>query len=121
MAFRRDHLWLPHWLLARSLERGKVCTAVAWLRRPARLLDRWSKQRWDRLLRRGGVQAVAAACLGIAAALPLMEVVPFSANLAGAALTLFGLALIARDGLLALIALVAAVATLGLVAWGLLA
>lgn len=33
-----------------------------------------------------------------------MEVVPCSANLAGAALTAFGLALIAHDGLLALIA-----------------
>ena len=35
-----------------------------------------------------------------------MEVVPFSANGAGIVLTIFGLSLIARDGLLALIAFV---------------
>jgi hypothetical protein len=35
-----------------------------------------------------------------------MEFVPFSANIAGAALTAFGLALIAHDGLLALLAFV---------------
>ena len=33
-----------------------------------------------------------------------MEVVPFSANGGGAALTAFGLAIVARDGLLAIVA-----------------
>ena len=46
--------------------------------------------------------------------MPFMEVVPFSANLAGAALAAFGLALVARDGLLALIAFLITAATAGL-------
>jgi hypothetical protein len=37
--------------------------------------------------------------------MPVMEVIPFSASGAGAALTAFGLALIAHDGLTALFAL----------------
>lgn len=37
----------------------------------------------------------------------LLEMIPFSANLAGLSLTSFGIALIARDGLLALISLAA--------------
>jgi hypothetical protein len=41
-----------------------------------------------------------------------MEVVPFSANLAGIILIAFGLALIAGDGLLALIGMVVTVGTL---------
>ena len=45
------------------------------------------------------------ACVIIALILPLLEFIPFSANLAGIALTMFGLALIARDGYLALFAL----------------
>lgn len=49
-----------------------------------------------------------------------MELVPFSANGAGAALTLFGLGLIAREGLLVLVALALTVATFGLVAYGLI-
>jgi hypothetical protein len=40
----------------------------------------------------------------VAALMPVMEVIPFSVNLAGAALTAFGLSLIAHDGLLALCA-----------------
>ena len=38
--------------------------------------------------------------------MPAMEFVPFSANIAGAAFTAFGLALIAYDGRLALLAFV---------------
>ena len=59
--------------------------------------------------------------LAIALFTPAMEVVPFSANGAGAVLTAFGLALIARDGLIAAIALVLAVLTAGLVVFGLVA
>ena len=44
-----------------------------------------------------------------------MEFVPFSATGAGAALTAFGLALIARDGLVTLIALGVTLATAVLV------
>jgi hypothetical protein len=50
------------------------------------------------LTRDAGTYVIAIACLAIAAAMPPMEVVPFSANGAGAALTAFGLALIAHDG-----------------------
>jgi hypothetical protein len=41
----------------------------------------------------------------IALAIPPMELVPFAATIAGAALTAFALSLIADDGLLMLIAL----------------
>ena len=47
--------------------------------------------------------------------MPVMEVIPFSASGAGAALTAFGLALIARDGLMALLALIFTVATGGMI------
>jgi hypothetical protein len=51
----------------------------------------------------------------ISLAMPVMEVIPFSASGAGAALTAFGLALIARDGLTALFALIFTVTTGGLI------
>ncbi len=50
-----------------------------------------------------------------------MELVPFSANGAGAVLTGFGLALIARDGLVALVALALAMLTGGIVGYVLIA
>lgn len=49
-----------------------------------------------------------------------MEFVPFSATGAGAALTAFGLALIAHDGLLALIAFLFTALTFGVVIYALL-
>lgn len=47
--------------------------------------------------------------------MPVMEAIPFSAGGAGAALTAFGLALIAHDGLTALFALIFTVTTGGLI------
>ena len=50
----------------------------------------------------------------IAAAMPILEFVSFSANLAGAALTAFGLSLNVRDGLLALLAFLLTAGTVAL-------
>lgn len=54
---------------------------------------------------------IAVITLLVGAVMPLMEFIPFSANAAGVVLTTFGLALMVRDGLLALV-------TLGLIATG---
>lgn len=120
LLFRRDHFWLPQWLLKRSAPKDKLCKVLDWLRRPARFLDRLSRPRLSILVRGAGVYVIAVTCIIIAAATPAMEVVPFSANGAGAALTVFGLSLIAHDGLLALIALTVTVSTFGFVAYQIL-
>jgi hypothetical protein len=100
----RDHLWLPGSLLRRSAARDKVQKAVRWLRPVARFLDRWSRPRLSAVTHGGGYFAIGAACAIIAAATPVMEVVPFSANVAGTAIAAYGLALIASDGAIALLA-----------------
>jgi hypothetical protein len=100
----RDHLWLPEWLLRRSAAHRKIQKGVRWVRPVARFLDRWSKPRLSWMTRGGGYFVSGAACVVIAAATPLMEVVPFSANLAGIAIAAYGLALIASDGAIALLA-----------------
>ncbi len=111
LLLRRSELWLPQWLLRRSIDKDKLCKAIGWLRPPSRFIDRWLQPRLPRLTHDF---AIAAACVVIAAVLPFLEVVPFSANVAGAALTAFALSLIAHDGLLALIAWGFTAATLGL-------
>ncbi|GAB2876538.1 exopolysaccharide biosynthesis protein [Microbulbifer echini] len=100
----RRHVWLPQWLLNRSISKKKLIGALHWLRRPAELADHWIQPRLDFLVRRSGTYAIATTCSLIALAMPLMELVPLSATTAGLALTIFGLALVAHDGLLALIA-----------------
>lgn len=105
LLLRREHLWLPQWLLKRSISRPKMQKMLDWSRKPARFVDRYTHSRLTRLVEGAGQTLVALVCITIALAMPLMEFVPFSANFAGLALSSFGLALIARDGALALVAL----------------
>lgn len=111
LLFRRKHLWLPRWLLNRSIGRSKLCKAIGWARRPSRTVDRWLKPRLSVLT---NTTAISLGCIAVAAVMPVMEVVPFGAIAAGAALTAFSLALVARDGLLALVAFTATALTIGL-------
>lgn len=120
MLMHRRHLWLPGWLERRSVSGERVSGAVRWLRKPAAFLDRWVRPRMTWAVRHGGFVVIAVVCIVVAAATPLMEVVPFSANLAGAVITIFGLALVSRDGLLALVAMVLAVGMGGLIGWNFL-
>ena len=120
LVFGRDHFWLPNWLLKRSISHEKIEKGLKWMRKPARFVDRIIRHRLEAIATGAGVYVMAVACLVIALAMPLMEFVPFSANGAGAALTLFGLAFIARDGLVGLIALILTGGTFFLVAYNLL-
>lgn len=107
----RRSFWLPRALLDRSLADDKVHRAVSWLRRPARWIDRILRPRLPMFVRGAATHVIALICIAIALVMPPMELVPFSANGAGFALTVFGLALIGRDGLLALVAGVVTVGT----------
>ncbi|WP_078083783.1 exopolysaccharide biosynthesis protein [Microbulbifer mangrovi] len=105
MLLLRRHLWLPQWLLRKSISATRFLRVVHWLQRPAVSIDRWLQPRLSLLVHRGGSYLIALVSTAIGLALPAMEILPFSATLAGLALTLFGLALVAQDGLTALIAL----------------
>lgn len=107
--FRRKHLWLPQFLLRRAAQPDKIRKGVSWMRPVGRVLDRWSKRRMTALTHGAGFFVIVVACMVIAAATPLMEVVPMSANVAGLAITAFGLALIAGDGLFAVFAIASSV------------
>lgn len=120
LLFSREYVWLPRRLLRRSVARDKLCKALEWLRKPARFVDRLLRPRLTALTHTIGMYVIAAVCVVIAAAMPVMEVVPFVANGAGAALTAFGLALVAHDGLLAILAVCFTALTLGFGVHGIL-
>lgn len=109
----RERLWLPGWLKGREVKAETVKKGVDWLRPGARLVDRVVKPRLSLLAGRRARQAMAVVCLLVAAAMPLMEMIPFSANIAGVILTVVGLSSVAGDGLLALLALASFGAGLG--------
>jgi hypothetical protein len=111
----RKHFWFPAWLRERSVGADSLRKAVSKVRRPARFVDRFLRPRLPLFVRGAAIYAITALSAAIAVAIPAMEIVPFTANAAGAVLAAFGLALIGRDGLLALIALVLAVSTAAIV------
>jgi hypothetical protein len=113
----RQQFWLPRRMLDASLNASKVCKGVGWLRKPARFVDKLLRPRLTRFVSGPATYAIASIALVIGLAQPFMELVPFSANGAGAVLTAFGLALVARDGLLSLIAMALAAITGGIVAY----
>lgn len=111
----KEHFWLPQWLLKHSVARTKIDKALDWLCPIARFTDRWLKPRLKAFICGTSKYVIAVICMLIAAGMPVMELIPFSSSGAGAALTVFGLALIADDGLLALIAFALTLIVAGLV------
>jgi hypothetical protein len=105
MLIGRRWFWLPEFLLRRSIARHRLERTLDFAYGPARFTDRFLRQRMERFTSRLASRIVAGAALGIALVMPALELIPFSANLAGAALAAFGISLIARDGLFALISL----------------
>lgn len=106
MLIGRRWFWLPEFLLKRSIARHRLERTLEYAYGPARFTDRFLRQRLERFTSDLASRLVAAAALGIALVMPALELIPFSANLAGIALAAFGISLIARDGLFALISLV---------------
>lgn len=101
----RRHFWLPGWVLHRRVPRSKFDKALRFLRPITCWLDKLVKPRLTMLTRGASVYLIALLCIGIAATMVPMELIPFGNSTAGAALTVIGLALIAHDGLLVLVAL----------------
>lgn len=116
----RDRFWLPGFLLRRSMTRERLEKSLNFARKPARFVDRFTRRRLPVFVGPLGGRIIGGAALGIALVMPALELIPFSANLAGIALLAFGVAMIARDGLFAAISLATAVAVYILVGYWLL-
>ena len=117
MIFRRHHVWLPNWILDRSVSDRLVSKAIGWLRAPARAVDFVTRRRLVELTRNAGAYVMALASFAFAIVAPLMEVILFSANLAGVAIAAFGLALVAHDGVVALFGLLMTALWVAVLAW----
>lgn len=120
LLFLRHSIWLPAALANRRVAQAKLTRGLDWVEKPARYLDRYTRPRLVWLTRGAGQYLMALVCMSVALAMPAMEVVPFSANGGGLALMAFGLAMIARDGLLALFATTVTLGTFWFVVSGLM-
>lgn len=100
LLFGRRNVWLPKPVLNLSVPKSRFRAAMSWLHTPARAIDRYTEPRMPLWVHGRSVYIIALVCMVLASLMPLMEFVPFSATLAGVMLTTFGVALVARDGLL---------------------
>lgn len=112
MLIGRKNFWLPAFILDRSVPQDKLVKAINWVKPTARRIDRLIKPRLNFMLHPSSTYLIAGLCVTVAAGLPFLELVPFSSSIVGLALAILGLALVARDGLLVLIA-VAFIVTAG--------
>jgi hypothetical protein len=99
-----NHFWLPGWIVQRRIARHRLEKGLQWLRPFALRVDRFTRPRLTFIVQGPGLYLMALGCMVISVAMPATELVPFSSSIAGLALTAFGLAMISRDGLLALFA-----------------
>lgn len=120
LLFGRDAIWLPKWLANLSVKAGRVKKAVKVARKPATVVDKVARPRLAVLTGPLADRVVAGVCVLIAAATPPLEFLPFVAFVPSLAIATFGLALIARDGLLVLIGLLVSAGAVGFGIWSLL-
>ncbi|MPY71592.1 MAG: exopolysaccharide biosynthesis protein [Alphaproteobacteria bacterium] len=100
-----DHIWLPRTLRERCIAQGKMEKALRLLAPGARLVDRLVSHRLAVFTRSPFSHAIPAICVAIGLAMPLLEIVPFASSILAAAVAAFALALVARDGALAVVAM----------------
>lgn len=108
---QRRSVWIPSRLSNRRISKQKLFKGLQWADKPAAFVDRWTQRRLSWLVSGAGQYLMVLICMAVAAAMPLMELIPFSANGGGLALMAFGLSIVARDGLLALVAVATTVGT----------
>lgn len=120
LVFGRETIWLPRWLLRLSVKPQSVRKSVKLAQRPARFADRIARPRLQALTKPVADRLAALVCVLIALAVPPLELLPFAAFVPSLAIFTFGLGLIARDGLIVLIAFLISLTVIGLLATKLL-
>lgn len=114
LLFGKEHLWLPQILQRRSVSGRKLHAAADKLDGLARWLDKWFHSRMARFVHGPWPRISAALALLLCLTVPPLELLPFASTAPMVAIIAFGLALLVRDGLLMLIAIAAAVTSMGL-------
>lgn len=112
----RESLWLPGFLRRREMKKSRLDRAISFLRRPAGFIDRFTSERLVILTRWPWIALPAALCTLMVLVAPAFETVPFSVSIAGFAVALFALGMVARDGIMILLGLVVMAGT-GYVIW----
>ncbi|TDL79761.1 exopolysaccharide biosynthesis protein [Palleronia sediminis] len=99
---RRKRVWLPGFVMRRTIKGEKLHNGAQKLHWVADWIDRRARDRLHPLISRAARPFVHFSCIVCGAAMPVLEIVPFSSSILGAATLCFATALLARDGLFVL-------------------
>ena len=110
-------LWLPDFLLHRSLTRQNVERFDSAARRVAGYVDKFVRPRWHKLTEPPLPLVTAALCFLMGLLLLPLEFIPFTSSIPGLPVAAFGLALMTRDGLFVVIGFVSTAAIIGGIVW----
>lgn len=105
MAVGKTELWLPQWLLMRQVSGRRLRQIAEVLRKPLRWLRPLVRTRIEWLVSGTNARILAFICIVLALTMPPLEVVPFGATVPSVVITGLALALVTRDGLLALLSI----------------
>ncbi|MFG6560362.1 exopolysaccharide biosynthesis protein [Sulfitobacter sp. 1A15299] len=103
-----EHFWAPGWLRKRSMDSDKVLKSVEWLRPVSQWIDDKLQARLSRIAGPAGQKVACVVILALCFAVPPLEVVPFATSAPMIVISIFGLALLYRDGLLMLLGFIGA-------------
>jgi hypothetical protein len=100
-----DHIWVPGFVEKRSIEGEKLLTAIDKVRGVAEWVDDHTGERLPWLVGEVPKKVAGVAVLVLCCMVPPLEFVPFASSAPMAAIAMFGLAILARDGVLMLLGL----------------
>ena len=106
----KEHIWMPDFIQHRSVGAKKLHKGVGKLRGIANWLDEHSHGRLENLTDGVWVKAAAVVVILLCCMVPPLEFLPFASSAPMLAIAAIGLALIVRDGVMMLIALLLAIA-----------
>jgi len=112
MAFGQERLWLPAWLSRRRISRSSIKRVMTWVRPIASFVDKLIRPRLTWLVQQPYLFAIAVACILLAFVMFPLQLVPFTSGIPSFPVALFGLAMLARDGVLVIAGLVSAAVVL---------
>jgi len=116
MLLGHKHVWLPLWLKRRTIDGAKLDKGLNTFRPVARFVDHLLRPRLTLLTRGPFRTVIVLTILAVALVTPVLEIVPLGGIPPNAALVAFALAITARDGVWALLALAFTLGSLLLVA-----
>jgi hypothetical protein len=116
MVLRRRYLWLPAFLMNRSVSGRAVRLAFKRVRPVVAWIDARSHRRWRAFGHRPLIYLPQLLCLVSGLAMPFLEFVPFSSSVLGVGVAILAIGMLTRDGAITLAGLLPYLLFIGLLA-----